>query len=148
MNKKRFIVPLIAVGAGLVLLLTLLVSYLSVNHVEVLDNWSIRTDKVEYREGDDVKVTSTFDKLYSLEGITTRTLVCVSTGREQSYAPVTITSNAPAGKGITRMTEARIPLGVIDGLPKQCYYTFKSVYNLYGFQSENRSNLFTVKPKE
>lgn len=127
------------------LVLTVALVALSINPVSPLKNWTIRTDKTEYTEGDAVKIVSTYDKDFSIDGKSLRTLTCIIGPRTQEYAPVNQDTNKFVGKNLRVESTAIIPRDVIDSLPKECYYKFDNKYNIYGFESSGRSNTFTVK---
>ena len=149
-NEKTVrILIYIGVGAAIVaFLMTVALVALSINPISPIKNWTARTDKTTYIEGDNAHITSNYDKNIAMDGESVRSLVCIIGQRTQEYSPVTQDTSKKTGKNLTAESDAIVPADVIDSLPKECYYKYDIDYNVFGFKSSGRTNTFTIQPKE
>lgn len=130
----------LAAIAAVTFILTLLLP------IDVLKNWTIRTDKDEYSIGDTVTVVSTFDKVMSVNGKATRYIECNNKGSWLRYSIAEANANRPQGVGTSQIT-----IVIPDTVPNQdtkCRLYFESEYIVYSyrhFKEEAYSNEFHLK---
>jgi hypothetical protein len=117
--------------------------------IDVLRNWSLKTDKDTYSVGDTVTVKSNFDKVMSVTGKSTRYMECKAKEQWVRYSIAEAIADKPVGPG-----KSEISVVIPDAIPNQdatCRFYFQSDYVIYSyrpFSEEAYSNEFHLSKSD
>ena len=113
--------------------------YVALWPVDVLQNWTLTTDKDTYQTNETVIVTTRFDKVRNVTGISKRYIECETRNESINRIPI---SEGEANRSVqTKANNAiylRIPSNIAE-LPSTCHIEIVVEYNIYTFRKHTES---------
>lgn len=134
MKKFRIANAIAYIAAGSVVLAALTFMYILLAPVDVLQNWSLKTDKNEYRTGETLIVTSKFDKVRDVSGTAKRYIECKTrNGSTNRIAIGEKEANRRSQVNGSNQIYLGVPSDIID-TPTTCVIDIVVEYRIYRFR--------------
>lgn len=122
--------------------------YMTLWPVDVLQNWTITTNKRLYQTGETIELTTHFDKVREVTGISKRYIECETPAASTNRIPVSEgEANRKAQTNSNNVIYLRIPTDVPQ-LPATCHIEIVVEYSIYSFRKHTettRTPDFTVE---
>lgn len=146
--KKIPVVAWVANTVAAALILSAVIfAYAMFSPVDVLQNWTTKTQEPSYKTGDTVSIISHFEKVRDVDGVASRFLECRNKQGSYTQYPLTQTQASRAsGRGNTIIT-VKLPLAVSE-LPTSCRVAIVVQYKIYSFRTHlerSSTNSFTLE---